>query len=879
MNLLKIIATLGTVYIVFFSQAQQLRSHLDPTLRPFYHGVASGDPLPDRVIIWTRVTPDSGTTGDIEVYWQIATDTSFTQIVNYGKAIAAEANDYCVKADVCGLQPATHYYYIFNALGRNSIIGRTKTAPAANSDNDRVRMAVVSCADYENGYFNVYESIAQKNNVDAVVHLGDYIYEYEPGGIAISNPGGRVTEPDHEVVTLQDYRIRHSHYKLDQQLRRLHQAYPFIAVWDDHETCNDAWRDGAQNHQPATEGPYHLRKKNATETYFNWMPLRKPDPNDTLRIFRKLRYGKLMDLIMLDTRLYDRDEQQLSASDDSTHRLLGPVEMNWFLQQLSDTATRWKIIGNQVMFAPVKVFGIAFNDDTWDGYNYERQRVQQHLMQHNIKNFVVLTGDIHTTWCNDIPGPAYNGNTGVGSLGVEFVVPSVTSANSPLPIGSGLIQSMNPHIKYVNLDEHGYFILDVNKQRVQADYTFVNTNQPVFTNQEGVSYLVNHQQGFLQQSTPLVNVPHAAPLPPLYSKQNIVFYKIIDRHITIPENTQASATVIPSLQICPPVTLNILQGNHGITLSLNGQQATYIPAHDYHGTDTVGFVVCSASQPVICDTVYWYLTITSVKDIDTLTIHLSDSTTYLHCLHFDDVSGPASPVVLLTPSTGQLTLNDSCFSYLTAGNYCGNERAIFAACDNTGQCDTIVFIFKINIPVSTGVRTAVVPKNSNIALCNLFDDLACSPTLWYVASQPSHGTYQLLGDSCLKYFPHFNYTGQDSFTVIGCDTCYPLHCDTARVYITVQEPAAIHEPAYTVLGIHPNPANTHVWIQYYMFSDMPFGYSIFNAAGQLLSQYNSKVKNTGLHHEIIPLFDLPAGHYTLWLYFGNNTYHKIIIKN
>ena len=174
------------------------RITLDPSLKPFYHGVESGDPEPDRVIIWTHVTTDTGTSGSVDVYWQIATDTGFTNIVNYGKAIATDSSHYCVKADVCGLQPSTYYYYMFNALGANSIVGRTKTAPSAGADVDSIRFAVVSCASWEHGFFNAYQSITNKNNIDAVVHVGDYIYEYASGNYT-ANISGRTYDPPTEA--------------------------------------------------------------------------------------------------------------------------------------------------------------------------------------------------------------------------------------------------------------------------------------------------------------------------------------------------------------------------------------------------------------------------------------------------------------------------------------------------------------------------------------------------------------------------------------------------------------------------------------------------------------------------------------------------------
>ncbi|MBK8657561.1 MAG: alkaline phosphatase D family protein [Bacteroidetes bacterium] len=637
-------AILLSVFSVFSSHAQGGRSVVDADLRPFYHGVASGDPTDSSVMIWTRVTPDTGNTGSIKVYWQIARDSAFQQLINYGSANALSQNDYCVKVDVCGLQPGTFYYYMFHAMGQNSITGRTKTAPSKIADNDSVRFAVVSCADYENGYFNAYESISNKNNVDAVVHLGDYIYEYETGGISINNPG-RSYEPLTEVISLADYRIRHSHYKLDPQLRRIHQLFPFITVWDDHETCNDAYRDGGDNHQ-ANEGPYSVRKSNSTSSYFTWMPLRKPDPLDTIRIFRKLRYGKLLDLIMLDTRLYDRDLQNLGGANDPTRKLMGPIEMNWFLQQLSDTSTRWKIIGNQVMFAPLRVFGQPINADQWDGYNFERTQIQNHILNNNVKDVVVLTGDIHTSWCNDVPGANYNASTGAGSICVEFVGTSVTSVNSPLPVGVGIIQSQNSHMKYIDLDHHGYYTLDVRKGKTQADYTYVQTDQLGSSDDEAASYYVNDNERHLRPGAPIFNYPQiTAPKPSLDPNQSISFTRITDQYLTINENESGSVNIIPSLQTCPAISMSIADAaDHGITLSLNGQDVVYAPATDYNGYDTVAFAVCSLSPPVSCDTVYLFVAINSVQSRDTFIVHLSKDTVFNTCFSFDDLSsiGPVS---------------------------------------------------------------------------------------------------------------------------------------------------------------------------------------------------------------------------------------------
>jgi alkaline phosphatase D len=444
------------------------RSGAIECLGPFYHGVASGDPLTDRVILWTRVTTDSAS---VDVTWRIATDTAMSNIVNSGIVTTNDNKDYTVKIDATGLQPYTWYYYEFEAYGLRSVRGRTRTLPVG--DIDSLRFAVVSCQDYANGYYNAYARLAERNDLFAIIHLGDYIYEYG-GGTA-----PRDNVPPYEILNISDYRIRHSQYKLDEDLRAAHQQYPFFAVWDDHETANNSWFGGAENHTPGTEGDWFDRKAAGVQAYYEWMPLRMPDMQDTQRIYRKFRLGELMDLYMMDTRLQGREEQD-GHNTSTTRTLLGQQQRDWFLNSTDTSTARWQVMGQQVMFAPLRVQISPFpayypNDDQWDGYPAERNTIQNHILTNNIPNFVVLTGDIHTSWANDIPSTAYNSSTGAGSVGVEFVATSITSQGSPLPVSQSIIQSQNPHMKYIDLTRHGYVLLDVNKDRTQGEFWYVST--------------------------------------------------------------------------------------------------------------------------------------------------------------------------------------------------------------------------------------------------------------------------------------------------------------------------------------------------------------------------------------------------------------------
>ena len=493
------------------------RSDLNPDLAPFYHGVASGDPMSDRVIIWTRLTTSESTPQDVN--WRMATDTLFTDVVATGTAQATPDRDWTVKVDVTGLDPASWYYYDFEIGGDHSMIGRTRTAPSGNVDH--ARFAVMSCSSYEHGYFNAYNSIVRRNDVDAVLHLGDYIYEYEAGGYT-SSIDGRITEPEDEIITLSDYRTRYSHYRLDADLMYVHQQFPFINVWDDHETANNSWHDGASNHTEGGEGAWVDRRAAGSQANDEWLPMRKPDPADSLRIFRSFQYGDLMDLIMLDTRLYGRDEQ--GSGSDSSRSLLGETQRGWFYDELENSSAKWKVVGQQVMMAPLTIFGAVVNNDQWDGYPAERDSLYAFLDDNSIDNMVVLTGDIHTSWANDLPLDGYDPATGDNSAGVEYVVTSATSPGIPLEIPIGdpaqIVMAANPHMKYVDLTEHGYVVLDLDQNRVQGDWVYVSTlNSDVFDDVAGESWqCIDGDNHLMVANGPNPEITDQQPLAPsIYS--------------------------------------------------------------------------------------------------------------------------------------------------------------------------------------------------------------------------------------------------------------------------------------------------------------------------------------------------------------------------
>lgn len=375
--------------------------------------------------------------------------------------ITDQSRDYTVKFDVNGLTADTYYYYEFTGLGSKSVRGRTKTTPTGSVDS--LRFAIVSCANLEAGYFNVYDVVAERNDIDAVLMLGDYIYEYEEGGYGQNTNIDRVFDPTHETISLDDYRMRYSVYHMDRALQKLHQNYPWICVWDDHESANDSYTDGAENHNLG-EGMWSNRKLDAQKAYFEWLPIRSKGENN-FEIYRKFDYGGLLDLFMVDTRLHGRNEQGVNENDPN-RTMLGNDQYQWLQNELGSSTSQWKVLGNQVVFAPITVFGIPINNDAWDGYPAERDNILGYVESNNIENFTVITGDVHTSWAFDLKR---NGN----EVGIEFVTPSVTSPGAPIN-GGEILTLENPHIKFVELTKHGFVILDINQSRIQADWFFVD---------------------------------------------------------------------------------------------------------------------------------------------------------------------------------------------------------------------------------------------------------------------------------------------------------------------------------------------------------------------------------------------------------------------
>ena len=495
----------------------------DPGLAPFLHGVASGDPLADRVIIWTRIDPEGGT-ATVPVRWIVFSDLADPEgsVLASGTEDATPERDWTVKIDVTGLAPYTTYFYEFAAAdGRRSLIGRTRTAP--DTAVDALRFGVVGCSNYPEGWFNAYAALALRQDLDAILHTGDYQYEYADANT--ERPVGNF-----ETVTLDQYRARTKAYRLDPDLRRLHQLFPMIATWDDHESANNSFYGGAGNHTPGAEGDWFDRKDAAGQAYDEYLPFRKPDQSagpfggartsdDGLRIYRVVPYGPLARIIVLDTRIEGRDPEAPTPAigpdpEDPERTILGPTQREWFFDQLSGAkaeGVQWKVVLQQVMVQQWNAVGItdlgvqgqlpgnirvvgdglSVNGDAWDGYTAERARFLDHLADNDIDDVVVLTGDIHMAFAADLAKDPYNpvaaaGGydplTGAGSLAVEFVNQSVTSSGLGAIAGPEVAdavaagsRTVNPHQKHTEFTSHGFFVLTLTGEAAQADWYNVAT--------------------------------------------------------------------------------------------------------------------------------------------------------------------------------------------------------------------------------------------------------------------------------------------------------------------------------------------------------------------------------------------------------------------
>ncbi|MFZ6773784.1 alkaline phosphatase D family protein [Undibacterium sp. SXout7W] len=501
----------------------------------FNYGVASGDPLADRVILWTHAKVSTDDT--VELTWQMAADASFAAVLFSGKVNATKDASFTAKVDVTGLAANTEYFYRFVAPNNSiSPVGRTRTLPVGNVAE--VKLAVFSCSDYPAGYFNAYDA-AVSSGAQFALHLGDYIYEYKDGVYppVASQVAGRVSAPASETVTVADYRARHALHKADPYLKALHARMPMIAIWDDHEFANNAWMDGAENHNPATQGAWSARKAAASQVYHEWMPIRTPDTSNLLKIYRSFDFGNLLSLHMLDTRIIGREQapdrmvdaqgrdvanpQFLPYAFNKNKQLMGLTQQAWLDTQMTASKATWQVLGNQTVMGrvqlPASVLStnlstasvtayltakatpvasqtqaqkdlldvtknpkISYTFDNWEGYPNARDTVFASAAKLKTagKKFLVLSGDSHNAWFNKLTladgtqvGAEFAGMS-VTSSGFEGVFPPEVVPPATL---AGTVKALVDDISYIDTYRRGYMLITLTPTLAKADYVYVST--------------------------------------------------------------------------------------------------------------------------------------------------------------------------------------------------------------------------------------------------------------------------------------------------------------------------------------------------------------------------------------------------------------------
>ena len=488
--------------------------------RGFSHGVASGEPGQDRVLLWTRHAPNDPQ-AETRLDWEVSETIDFAKVVAGGSVTASGERDGCVKPVATGLAPGRWYYYRFTApSGERSAIGRTRTLPQGRAE--KFRLAAFSCSNLGFGWFNAYAHAAQRNDIDLLVHLGDYLYEYKAGEYPSKKQAlaVRVLDPQNEIVALADYRLRHAAYRADPDLQRLHQLFPMIVMWDDHESANDSWKDGAENHQRETEGPWEARKIAAKRAFREWLPVSDDD-------WASYDIGDLATLVRLDTRLAGRDKPfelpEVLAGvapagreaavvrfrdgpwQDPARTLLGERQEQWVSKTLATSrrsGKTWQILAQQVIMGelvlplvvsetmptdtPAQVseriangaigsrLGLPVNLDAWDGYPPARARLLKAARSADA-NLLVLAGDSHTAWSFDLAH-------GKQPAGVEFAVSSVTSPGIERSVGwldparfAREAVARNPGLKWADTARRGYLTVELTKAAASTEFVFMDT--------------------------------------------------------------------------------------------------------------------------------------------------------------------------------------------------------------------------------------------------------------------------------------------------------------------------------------------------------------------------------------------------------------------
>lgn len=444
-----------------------------PTGARFDHGVASGDPTHGSLILWTRV---SGLASAVTVRWEIATDEAFTMRLADGETSTDAARDFTVKVDATGLPEGQALFYRFAVLDGDvevvSPVGRGRTTGSAPSS---ARIGVVACASLAHGWLHGYRFLAG-TELDLVLHLGDAIYEFADGEYGSLRP----YEPSHECRTLEDYRRRHAQYHRDGDVQALHASHAIAMLWDDHEFANNAKDGGSGWHDPATEGPWTVRRDAARQAFFEWTPTRE-DPAHPDRLWRSLSLGSLATIHLVDARMDGRPPLPSDEADrlDPSRRAISDAQEAWLTEGLFDDAVRYPIVASQVLFAHhPEIWSL----DAWDGFPVQRDRILSALAARPEQPLIWLTGDSHASWASELSTDpydpeVYDPETGVGAVGVELGVPGITSPNldpRDAPAEEARIREASPHHRYVEMSSRGYLVLTLDDTGATAQRWFVD---------------------------------------------------------------------------------------------------------------------------------------------------------------------------------------------------------------------------------------------------------------------------------------------------------------------------------------------------------------------------------------------------------------------
>lgn len=466
---------------------------------PFQLGVASGDPFPNGVVLWTRLAPaptDGGGMDPIpyDVQWEVARDENFSDVVQSGLAVADPNLAHSVHVDVTGLEPATEYFYRFMVGGEVSQTGRTKTAPAPGQAVDALRFGIASGSNYEDGYFIAYRDMASQR-FDVIFHLGDYIYEWGSPDANVRAPEDIAPYTQTEAFTLVDYRNRYAQYHSDPDLRAVRESAPLVATWDDHEVADNYTGVHTIDNTPVEE--FLLRRAAAYQAYYEHMPLRPwslpVGPNMTL--YRSLAFGDLMQVTVLDTRQYRDDhpsgdgfQPRTPASTDPNATMLGVDQERWLFERLSASTATWNVIAQQALLAetylPVPEGEvIAYYNDAWTGYPAARQRILQYIVDHQVANPVVVTGDLHTSWASNLLLDWDDPDA--SPIGAEYACTSVTAGGTE-PSGLQPYKDNFAFVRFFDPNRGGYTAVELTEERWTADFYLVDNMED---RDSGVSHL------------------------------------------------------------------------------------------------------------------------------------------------------------------------------------------------------------------------------------------------------------------------------------------------------------------------------------------------------------------------------------------------------